>query len=94
MKFSEVYRKYSEDEYLEFDRVKNKASLRPDVNAFVVLDNLFPSDGDLVSCAEHDEIWLNVEPNELDILSLEQMLDLIRCGVRYDPETDSLTMFV
>lgn len=92
----EQYEKY-EDEYLEFGRVKNKRSKRADLHAFLLLDKLCPSHRgfDIVSGAEHDEIWLDVEPEKLAKVATEQqIIELIRCGVRYDEDTDSLAMFV
>lgn len=91
---AELYEKY-EAEYLEFDRVQNKTSGRRDIHAFNLLDKLVPGTGDIVSCAEHDEIWLEVSPEALAVVATEdQIVELIRCGVRYDSQTDSLAMFV
>ncbi len=90
----EQYNKYS-DEYLEFDRVQHKTSNRADLHAFNLLDRLIPGDGDIVSAAEHDEIWLDVSPEELSKVATEEVIiELIRCGIRYDSHTDSLAMFV
>lgn len=82
------------NEYLCFDKVENKRSKRPDLHAFLLLDELFPGDDDIVGSASHDEIWLNVDGEQLDTLTDEQILELSRCGVRYDSECDSLCMFV
>ena len=46
------------DEFLKFDRVENKRSQRSDLHAFLLLDELFPCDSDIVNHAEHDQIWL------------------------------------
>lgn len=90
----EQYQKY-EDEYLEFNRVANKTSKRADIHAFNLLDRLIPREFKIVSGAEHDQIWLEVSPDELSKVATEdQIVELIRCGVRYDSETDSLAMFV
>lgn len=90
----EQYDKYK-DELLEFRRVQNKTSKRADLHAFNLLDKLVPGTGDIVSAAEHDEIWLSVDPMELAASATEeQIIELIRCGVRYDKSTDSLAMFV
>ena len=88
-----IFEKY-EDEYLEFDKILAKTSNRKDLHAFNLLDRLFPSNFDIVSAAAHDEIWLEVTPEQLGIATEEQILELIRCGVRYDRSTDSLGMFV
>lgn len=90
----EQYEKYS-DEFLKFDLVQNKTSHRADLHAFNLLDKLIPGDCDIVCSAEHDEILLEVSPEELSkVATEEQIIELIRCGVRYDSEYDSLAMFV
>jgi len=83
-----------DDEFLKFDRVVNKLSNRPDLHCFLVLDWMFPGTTDMIDAAEHDEIYL--EPNALEFLrkvTEEQLIDLIRCGLRYDESIDSLCMF-
>ena len=89
----EVFEKY-EDEYLKFDRVANKFSQRADLNAFMLLDNIFPSVRDIISCAEHDEIYLNISGDAIECSNIteEQVCDLVRCGVRCDE--NGLCMFV
>jgi hypothetical protein len=95
MTFAEVYEAFSEDESLEWDRVDHKRSQRPDLHAFLLLDELVPGKQDIVSCAEHDQIWLGVEPEELDgKATQDQMIELIRCGVMYDEDIEVLSMFV
>ena len=90
-----VYEKHTDKEFLKFDRVTDRQSERPDLHAFLLLDKLVPGTRDIVTAAEHDEIWLDVNIDELSVaLTEEQMIELIRCGVRYDKSTDSLAMFV
>ena len=90
----EQYEKY-EDEFLKFDRVQNKTSGRADLHAFNLLDKLVPGKSDMVSAAEHDEVWLDVSPEELaKVATEEQIVELIRCGVRYDRSTGSLALFI
>ena len=82
------------DEYLKFHRVENKLSCRHDLHAFILLDKLVPGDSDIVSCAEHDQIWLDVTPQELEgVATEEQVIELIRCGVRCESGYESLSMF-
>lgn len=91
--FQEIITKYN-DEYLQFDRVVEKFSNRPDLHAFILLDQLIPSDNDIISCAEHDQIWLDIEIDSLnDVATEEQMIDLVRCGVRYNAGDCSLIMY-
>ncbi len=83
------------DEFLEFERVENKRSKRPDLHAFLLLDEIVPGNRDLVSSAEHDEIWLDVRLEPLlEAATLQQLIDLHRCGIRCDAESESLCMFV
>jgi hypothetical protein len=50
---------------------------------------------DMVAAAEHDEIWLGVDVDALAAAATPEIIrDLKRCGVRYDRETCSLSMFV
>lgn len=83
------------DEFLKFDRVQNKRSQRPDLHAFLLLDELVPGKSDMVACAEHDEIWLDASAEELATVATgEQVVELVRCGVRYDDGAGSLALFV
>lgn len=81
------------DEFLKFEKVTNKRSQRPDLHAFLMLDELFPSTSDLVSSASHDEIWLDVDDDQVETLTDEQILELSWCGVRHDSD-GGLCMFV
>lgn len=84
----------NDGEFLEFEKIQNPRSKRPDLHAFLLLDALFPGDRDMVESAEHDEIWLNVELEQLEGKVTEaQLLELIRCGVRID-DSGYLCMFV
>ncbi len=81
------------DEFLKFEKVANKRSQRPDLHAFLMLDELFPGTSDLVSSASHDEIWLDVDDDQVETLTDEQILELSWCGVRHDSD-GGLCMFV
>lgn len=84
-----------DDEFNKFESVSVKRSNRPDVHAFLLLDSLIPDKHDIVSGAEHDEIFLSVEPEDLARVATEdQIVELIRCGIRYDGLHDCLAMFV
>lgn len=89
-----IFDKY-DYKFLKFDRVQNPKSIRPDLHAFILLDSLVPGDDDIVSCAEHDEIFLEVNPSDLaKVATEEQLIELMRCGVRYDSSGLGLAMFV
>ena len=89
-RFEAVY-----EDFLKFDRVENKRSQRPDIHAYLLLDELFPRPGySMIISASNDEIWLDVQGRKLEGLTEEQILELSRCGVRYDDMTDYLVMYV
>jgi hypothetical protein len=78
------------DEYLKFEDIPaaRRFSNRADLNAFILLDKLLPADPDgrdIISAAEHDEFWLSPSLEEVaPLISEEQAIDLVRCGVRLD----------
>lgn len=90
-KFEAVY-----DEYLKFERVKNKLSNRPDVHAFILLDKLFSSERgmDLIQASKHDEYYLDIESEQLEQLTDDQILELVRCGISYSAKYDCLYSIV
>lgn len=80
--------------YLKFDLAGRTGTTRPDLADFILLDQLCPASGDIVSGASHDEIYLNIDVEELaKVINEDQVIELIRCGVRYDDQHDSLCMF-
>ena len=96
MNIEDTFKKYNENDYLKFELVKNKRSTRADLHAFLLLDELVPGTHDIVSYAEHDEIFLSIDARDLEKagISEEQIHELVCCGVMYDAENDSLSMFV
>jgi len=82
-----------EDEFLKFDRISRPRHERPDIAAFLLLHKLVPASSDMVSAAEHDQIWLEVDPEKLaEVASESDVLELVRCGVMFEDE--GLSMFV
>jgi hypothetical protein len=82
------------DDFLKFELVENPRSKRPDLHAFLLLEELVPGDKDILDAAEHDEVWLSIELSELEgKITEEQLLELIRCGIRCD-EDGQLCTFV
>lgn len=83
-----------EREFLKFDRVEVKRSQRPDLHAFLLLDEIQPGDSDLIGASEHDEFYFSIDCDSFaKVVTDAQLLDLYRCGVRYDKQLDSLCMF-
>lgn len=86
-----------EDLYLEDKDLpaKYRKTSRSDLNAFLLLDQLLPGESYIIGAAEHDEIWLDADLDELAKAATEEDIKaLIRCGVRLDSDTESLAMFV
>lgn len=84
-----------EDESLEFAGIETKLSSRPDIHAFILLNQLLPGDRDMVSAAEHDQIWLDVDLDALaEVATADHIRQLETCGVHYDSSYDALYMFV
>jgi hypothetical protein len=82
-----------DDHYGKFEDVENKFSLRNDLHAFILLDKVIPKEGKLISAAEHDEYYLDYEDEDLEMLTDANILDLVRCSVRYSDEFDCLAVF-
>jgi hypothetical protein len=92
-----VFEDNMDEEYLKFDRIpKNQRfSERTDLHAFIYLNMLVPGTKDIVAGAGHDEIYLSVGLEELaGVIPVSGVINLIRCGVMLDSETELLKMFV
>ena len=79
-----------------FDRVLNKLSEKRDLHAFILMGKLFPGHEGIIAGSNHEQIFFNHPPmDELEkLLSEDQAIELIRCGVFYDSYAGGLTMFV
>lgn len=74
---------YHDQAYLCFDDIKDKLHHRPDIHAFILLDQLTPGDMNIITGAEHGEIFLDTDIEKFCAIATEEhILDLIRCGVR------------
>lgn len=90
----ETFGKFS-DEYLEFEKIENPMHHRKDVCAFLLMDKLIPSNKTILSAAWHDEVAFSIDIDELSKVATEEdILTLVRCGVRYSKEYECLTYFV
>lgn len=84
----------SGDEYLNFDKVENKLSSRRDLHAMMILDGLVHGTGNMLASASHDEIWLDIDEDQLErVITMELATELYRCGFAFR-EYGSLHMFV
>jgi hypothetical protein len=84
------FNRYAEtDESHKFERIEVKFSKRDDLHAFM------PDGHTTVSACNHDEIFLAFDVDALaEVITEEQILELVRCGVGYDSHHDALYMFV
>ena len=96
MSVEELFEKHRETTGVrDFGKVVPKRSLRADLHAFLLLDGLVPDSRDIVSAAEEDVIYLSVTCEGLEgVISEEQIIELVRCGVFLAGESGSLMMFV
>ena len=93
MDLYERFEKFN-DEFIKFDRIKNKRSLKKDMHAFLLLEELFPeSEEEMVAAASHDIVYLSIEEDMLEKLTDDNIIELIRCGIGYNEENDCLYMF-
>ena len=91
--FNEIQEAYAWKD-LDFDKVEVKLHARRDL-AFIFLDKLVPGKGDMVSGADHDIIFLDVEEDDLaKVATKEDILQLVRSGVFWSDEHDCIAMFV
>ena len=90
------FNRYAEtDESHNFERIEVKFSKRHDLHAFILLDKLMPDGHATISASKHDEIFLAFDVDELaELITEEQILELVRCGVGYDNHHDVLYKFV
>lgn len=81
-------------DYLDFDKVENKRSTAADVHAFLLLLELVPGDGDIVTASAHDEFFLATDCDKLaEVATEEHIRELRRCGVMYSASDNCLSMF-
>lgn len=67
-----------------------------DLDAFIRLRELgWAKKTDMVSCAEHDQIWLSVDLKWLaSVIMMDDINYLSDCGIWIDDESETLSMFV
>ena len=77
----------------KFSNISTKLASRADVHAFILLDQMFPKSGDIISASKNNVIYLDITDDMIETLSDEVILELINCGVLYSSEYDCLYMF-
>lgn len=94
MTLEQMFESVMEEEFLQFARIKNPLHPRPDVCGFLLLHELQPANRDMIDGAWHDEYHLAIDCDELEkVITQEQVITLVRCGVRYDDEQCGLVVF-
>jgi hypothetical protein len=89
----ETFRKFK-DEYLKFERIENPITQQPDLCAFIFLSKLILKNKNMISCAEHDKIFLNITESDLHSVTESIVIHLLRCGILYDSDHECLFKFV
>ena len=86
-RFEHLFGKH-EQYYVQFEQIDNPLHNRPDLAAFLLLAELCPGSGDIIGAAEHDEVYLSidVEKGLLPVVTEENIIYLLRCGVSYREE--------
>ena len=83
-----------DDEFNKFDRVQHKLSENQELHGYLLLVKLFPNEARILQSAEHDMVWIGPESDDLESLTEAQIIELLRCGIHFDGDNDSLAMFV
>jgi hypothetical protein len=88
-----LFKKY-DSEFLEYENIEGLDSGYKDLYAMNILAKLIPNGYNMVSASEHDVIWLEPGLEELaEVITEEQVLELIQCGVMMDDDEEGLQMF-
>ena len=95
MSLKDRFDKYM-DEDLKFEDCTRKYVQRADLNGMLILNSVeIPRNRNyILSAAEHDVVYFSFDPSCLDNVEDGVILDLMRCGIYYNEEHDSLYMFV
>ena len=88
------------NEFGKFERIKNPPSTHRDLHAMHILSQFMTKHGiSVINCTgpsnETDTGLIVFEPSIRDVEAMateEQVIDLVRCGVRYNHEYDALVM--
>jgi hypothetical protein len=84
-----------EKESGRFEDLPNKRARSRDIHAFLLLEELLPEDGCIISAAEHDIIYLDIDADQFaNVATPEIIQELIACGVHLESDIDCLAMFV
>lgn len=91
---AEAFSASSDEEFLHDERIANPRHARRDLAAFLLLAELVRGDDPMISTAAHDEYFLSIDCEELaKVITVDQVVELVRCGIRYDAQYDCLAVF-
>ena len=96
LNLTELFKKHNE-EYLHHGDIENPMHRQADLCAFLMLDKIAPlnNDRDIIIDARHDEITLAFDSAKVAENATEQeIIDLIRCGIRFEEGDECFVMFV
>ena len=83
------------EDFLKFERVKNKYCQRADLHAFILLNKICPGNKDIIDGADHEIVFLGVDIDKLaENITEERVDELSMCGVFFSNEFNCLAMFV
>lgn len=83
------------DEYLKFDRLQHRNHECRFLCAFLILDHLVHSSGPIIAATDLELIFLSTNCNFLaSVATYQDIVNLMRCGVKYNRQFDCLEMRV
>ena len=83
------------DEMCKFEKVVTKFSNRADLHAFILLDKILPNSTDIISATAYKSIFIDIDIKKLEkVISYDQIVELVRCGICYESDYDCLYKFV
>ncbi len=84
-----------DNKYLDFEGIENPPSSYRDLCGLLKLSQLLPSrkPGQIVTGAGHEAIYIRCDLDKLAKVATEDdIIYLIRCGIRYDEDGSALMM--
>ena len=93
MSIHDRFEKYA-NEHCKFELVENKKSQCADIHAFILINEIFKPKHDIIVATDYYGYFLNLDEDDLSILTDEQIIELLRCGFSYDTNGGSLYKFV
>lgn len=84
------------EEHGRFERIVFPVSQCPDICAMFLLEDICNHRvGKMISGTAHDVVYFGVDPDEVTgRITEDQVIYLLRCGVRFDKTENSFFMFV